>query len=120
MNKVLLIAFLGLISNLSFGQQKKVETVTIQTSISCDHCKKCESCGLNIYEHVIKNKGIKSVKIEDEINLITVKYKPKKITVAEIENAIAKAGFDANDTKADPEGYENLDSCCKKKNSTKD
>ncbi len=120
MNKVLLIAILGLFSNLSFGQQKKVETVTIQTSIACDHCKKCESCGLNIYDHIKKNKGIKSVKIEDEINLITVKYKPKKVSAKEIEKSIALAGFDANDTKADPEGYDKLDECCKKKETKKE
>lgn len=48
-------------------------------------------------------------------NAISVKYNPKKINLDQIESAIAKAGYDANDTKANFKSYQKLDNCCKKK-----
>lgn len=115
MKKILLTLLLAITTSVTFGQSKKVATAVIKTEIFCDHCSKCSSCGQNIYNKLTENKGVKSVKIEDEINAITVKYKPSKITLAELEKAIANAGYQANETPADGDAYNNLDNCCKKK-----
>ncbi len=115
MIKIALFTLTLIISSISFGQSKKYKTTVIKTEIFCDHCIKCESCGQNIYNKLTENRGIKSIRIEDEINAISVKYNPKKINLDQIESAIAKAGYDANNTKANFESYQKLDNCCKKK-----
>ena len=33
--------------------------------------------------------------------------------IQEIKEGISKLGYDADEIKADPEAYENLDGCCK-------
>lgn len=106
---VLIFASQGLIA-----QKDHIKTAEIKTQIWCDHCNECDDCGKNIFLSVKKNKGIKDVTVKDAENLISVVYNSKKVTLEEIENAIASAGFKANDIDADPEAYKNLDACCKK------
>lgn len=99
---------------LTYGQSDKVQIAEISTQIWCDHCNECESCGPRIYFNLKELKGIKRVDIDGDGNTITVKYDKDKVTLAQIEEAIAMAGFDANERKADPEAYKALDGCCKK------
>ena len=40
-------------------------------------------------------------------------YNAKKTDLQTIKTAISKLGYDADELKADPEAYENLDGCCK-------
>jgi copper chaperone CopZ len=61
-------------------------------------------------------KGIKLVEYNETDMTISVKYKPKKITIAEIRTEISKLGFDADEVPAVVSAYEKLDNCCKKKN----
>lgn len=95
------------------GQSAKTETLLIKTRIDCDHCKQCESCGTRIHDAIWDLKGIKRVKISPSENTITVKYNPAKTDPEQIRKAIAQAGFQADDQPADPEGYAQLDDCCK-------
>lgn len=94
--------------------QDQVETITIKTSIVCDHCMKCDDCGYNIDTSIRKAKGIKKVEIDPEKNTVEVTYRTDKTTPEEIRIALSKSGFDADDVKADPEAYAKLDGCCKK------
>lgn len=94
--------------------QEKVETITIKTSIVCDHCMKCDDCGYNIDTSIRKAKGIKKVQINPEKNTVVVTYRTDKTTPDEIRIALSKAGFNADDVKADPDAYAKLDGCCKK------
>jgi periplasmic mercuric ion binding protein len=100
--------------SLSAYAQKKVETVLIKTSIYCDHCNRCESCGARLEQAVFKQKGIKRVDIDEAMKIVKVVYNPQKTTADQIRQAIAKAGFDADTVKANPDAYELLDGCCKK------
>lgn len=118
MRTILLAIIFTITANVSFGQSKKVQTATIKTEISCDHCNKCESCGQNIYNKLTENKGVKSVKVDSETNSIIVKYKPSQISLAALEKAISASGYKANETMADSEAYQKLDGCCKKKADT--
>lgn len=114
MLKNFLILCLFVISNAIYAQSGSIETAEIKTTIWCDHCQECADCGVNIFTGVKKVKGVKDVIVDDANHLIRVKYRPDKVTVEEIEEAIALLGFDANDRKADAEAYLRLDSCCKK------
>lgn len=100
---------------LAYSQPNKIETAEIKTEIVCDHCLKCESCDQNIFLKVKDNtKGVRSIKVNPEKNIITVKYNSEKTSLSEIEAAIALAGFKANDQEPTAEAYNQLDGCCKK------
>jgi copper chaperone CopZ len=112
--RLFVFTLLFLSSTISFGQSDKVKTAEIKTQIWCDHCNECESCGPRIYFGLKEHKGIKKIDVDAEANTITVKYDERKVTLDQIEEAIAMSGFDANDRKADPKAYDNLDACCKR------
>lgn len=44
LKSVLLVAFLILISNTATAQKSNGKVV-IKTTLNCDHCKECETCG---------------------------------------------------------------------------
>ena len=64
--------------------QDKLETITIKTTIVCDHCMKCDDCGYNIDTSIRKAKGIKKVNINPEKNTVQVTYNSGKTTPEEI------------------------------------
>ena len=52
--------------------------------------------------------------LDEKAMTITVFYNGKKTSLEEMKVAITKMGYDADNLKADPAAYENLDGCCKK------
>ncbi|HLV50502.1 MAG TPA: heavy-metal-associated domain-containing protein [Flavobacterium sp.] len=107
---VLLFAIITIGTN---AQNKNSGKAVIKTTIYCDHCKACETCGLNFRDNMLKIKGVKMYELDEENETITVYFNPKKTDLKTIKTAISKLGFDADDVKADPEAYEKLDNCCK-------
>ena len=85
----------------------------IKTFINCDHCKECETCGLKFRTEMLKIKGVKMYELDDQAMTFTVYYNAKKTDLQTIKTAISKLGYDADEVKADPKAYENLDGCCK-------
>ena len=57
--------------------------------------------------------GVKMYELDEKKMTITVYYNSKKTDLATIKKAISKLGYDADDVKAEPQAYENLDGCCK-------
>ena len=94
-------------------ENKKVQTATIKTAISCNHCKVCETCGQLFDQKLLREKGVQMVELNEETMTIKVTYNSKKTNLATIKQAISKLGYDADDVKADPKAYEKLDGCCK-------
>jgi len=92
-----------------------LETLVIKTTIYCDHCLECETCGGKLEKDMGFEKGIRLVKIDEQAMTITVTYNPKKTSPKKIREKIARYGYDADDVKADPQAYNKLDECCKKK-----
>lgn len=114
MKQLIILCFI-VISPLLFAQQHGKETIVIKTHTDCNHCKVCESCGLKMETDLYFVRGIKSVIYNEADMTITVVYKPKAVTPDKIRQAISKLGFAADDVPADPEAYEKLDACCKRK-----
>ena len=112
-NSILLVLFTFFSFTLS-AQNSKNEKAVIQTTIDCDHCKVCETCGQNFQENLYKIKGLKMYELDEKAMTITVFYNGKKTSLEEMKVAITKMGYDADNLKADPAAYENLDGCCKK------
>ena len=109
--QILCVFFFTLGTNAQTKESGKAE---IKVSIECDHCKVCETCGLNFRDNMLKVKGVKMYELNEEKKRLTVYYNTKKTDLATIKTAISKLGFDADDVKADPTAYTKLDGCCKK------
>jgi copper chaperone CopZ len=108
---ILLIAVF-FISNAAVSQKTNQKAV-IKTVLNCDHCKECETCGLKFKTEMLKIKGVKMYELDDKAMTFTVYFNAKKTNLQTIKVAISKLGYDADEVKADPAGYEKLDGCCK-------
>lgn len=114
MKKLFLLLLLVFGLNSSFAQKQKTnQKAVIQTKITCDHCKECETCGKLFQEKLLEITGVKMIELDSEKMTIIVFYSTKKTNLEAIKIAISKLGYDADDIKADPKAYENLDECCK-------
>jgi periplasmic mercuric ion binding protein len=114
MKYLILLFGLFFFSQTSLAQAKKNEKAVIKTTIYCDHCNECETCGQNFNSNIYKIKGFKMYELDAENKTITVYYNSKKTDLQTIKIAISKLGYDADDVKADAIAYQNLDDCCKK------
>lgn len=94
--------------------ETKTANIKVKASIYCDHCKKCESCGKRLEEAIYNEKGIKRVDIDEQEKTVSIVYNSAKTSPGKLRQAIAQAGFDADDVKGNPEAYAKWDDCCKK------
>ncbi len=114
LKSILLFSTVLVISNTAMAQQKKNPgKAVIKTTLNCDHCKECETCGLKFKTEMLKIKGVKMYELDDKKMTFTVYFNPKKTDLETIKVAISKLGYDADEVKADPQAYEKLDGCCK-------
>jgi len=106
---LLMVAVAGFAS-LGFSQVKKaVQNVTIQTpTVQCESCKK------RIEEFMKREDGVQKVNVDFKKKVTKVTFITDRTNVENIKTAIANAGYDADDVKADTEAYKKLPKCCKK------
>ncbi len=71
----------------------------------------CESCKKRI-EKAAKTDGVKTAEWSEEKKMITVKFDPSKISADQIQQNIAKVGYDTEKYKADEDAYNKLPKCC--------
>lgn len=94
--------------NMQTSTDKNAEHVTVKLpTMQCNICKK------NIEKAVNKVPGTIDVKVDKNEKVAHINYDKSKTDLTKIENAITMAGYDANDKKADPTAYQELDDCCK-------
>ena len=115
MKNALLIIFFALFTvSISAQGVKKNQKAVIKTTLFCDHCKQCETCGGNFQSNILKIKGVKMYELDEKNMTITVFYNAQKTDLQTIKIAISKMGYNADEVKADALAYEQLDDCCKK------
>jgi copper chaperone CopZ len=109
MKKLLFAALAGTLLTVAASAQKKaVQTVKISTpTVQCDMCKKKIEGYLKRYD------GVMTVNVNYKRKETTVKYITDRTNEEVIKAAIANAGYDANEVKANPESYQSLPKCCK-------
>jgi copper chaperone CopZ len=91
------------------AQQKKAVTVKINTpSVQCEMCKKKIEDYLKFEEGVVKSL------VDFKQKKTTVSYLSDRTNLESVKTAIANAGYDADDVKADKDAYEKLPKCFKK------
>lgn len=106
---LLAIAVTG-ISTFSSAQVKKSnQTVTIQTpTVQCESCKK------RIEGYLKREEGVLKSNVDFKKHVTKVTFLTDRTNIENIKTAIANAGYDADDVKADEEAYKKLPKCCKK------
>jgi len=111
--QLFLLLFLSLnFSTNSFAQetkednQPKVKTDTFTVYGNCGMCKR------TIEGSLTDVKGVSSAQWDQETDIMTVKYKTKKISLDEIKQKIADTGYDSDTHRAKLEVYNNLHGCC--------
>ncbi len=91
-------------------KDNKFETVEIQTSAICGMCKD------RLEHEVAFEKGVKSVELNEETKVLTVKFRTGKNTKENLKKAITKIGYDADEMPADKKAHDALPKCCQKGN----
>ncbi|MBC8344841.1 MAG: heavy-metal-associated domain-containing protein [Candidatus Marinimicrobia bacterium] len=86
------------------------DTKTAELKLASIQCGMCTS---NVETAVADLEGVSKVEVDLDNKIGKVTYKASIIDLAAIEKAIAAVGYDANNTKADPEVYADLAMCCK-------
>ena len=99
---------------VSYGQtNSKVVKAEVKTTLYCDHCSKCESCGIRLQDGLRKLKGFKLFNLDEKKMIFYVFYDSTLLDLITIKTAISNMGFDADEIKANPTAYKKLDGCCK-------
>lgn len=99
---LLLAVFVQL--SFNFAGSKTVEAV-FWVNHDCGKCKQR-------IENAADIKGVISASYNEDSEMLTVVFKPKKVTLEEIHQAIANAGYDTSMIKASDEAYGKLPGCC--------
>jgi copper chaperone CopZ len=100
---ILISLFVTLNSN---AQDKGVKTITLSVKGNCEECK-------SRIENAADIKGVKLAVWNETTQALTVTYKADKVTIEQIEKAIAAAGHDVDTLKGSEVSYNKLPSCCK-------
>ncbi|OQX99926.1 MAG: hypothetical protein B6I24_01370 [Bacteroidetes bacterium 4572_128] len=110
-----IILFSILFTQNSFSQkkEKKILEAEIKTTAICGMCKD------RIEKILAYEKGIKSSEVDYKTGIVKVKYKSHKTDINKIREAIANAGYNADDVKKNEEAYKKLPDCCKKEKEKK-
>ena len=102
-----IIIFLSLFITITTkAQSKGVVTNTISVKGNCAECK-------TRIENAADIKGVKLATWSEDTKILTVTYNSDKVTLEQIENAIAAKGHDADSVKGNDASYKKLPSCCK-------
>lgn len=98
---------LFLLATSTITAQTDKSEIAIKSSVVCEMCTKK-------VEKALAFKGVEKSSIDLNTKIITVAYDPQQTSPEKIRSAISKAGYDADEVKADPKAYKRLNKCCKK------
>ncbi|NND34606.1 MAG: heavy-metal-associated domain-containing protein [Saprospiraceae bacterium] len=87
------------------SSKKKIQTEAFFVEGVCQMCEKR-------IEKTALESGVISAEWNKESKQLTIIYKPKKVALQEVKQAIAEAGHDTQDIKATAENYAKLPDCC--------
>jgi copper chaperone CopZ len=91
---------------LLFACDNSLRHAEIPVSGNCEMCKET-------IEEALKIPGIKKASWDPEIKILEVDFDPKKISLRDIRQKVADAGYDTDSLKADARAYSELHECCR-------
>ena len=114
-----IVAFFGafmltllLASTASAGTEGALKKGSRTDTVSVPEMQ-CGMCEMRISKTLKKLKGVSSVSADAETDKVVVAYDPEVLSLADIENAIAGAGYDAGEVKTTEEAQAKLHGCCR-------
>ncbi|MBS1738836.1 MAG: cation transporter [Bacteroidetes bacterium] len=99
----------SLIAIALFTVQSTIAQTNVTDTISVNG--NCGSCKKNIEKSALAA-GASTANWDKKNKLLVVNYDPSKISTLTIEKAVAGAGYDTQDVKANESAYKQLDECC--------
>ncbi len=103
---ILMIFCALLTGNIDAIAKGDTKTETVKIYGNCGMCKK------NIEGALRKKDGIKQNNWNKESKMLEVTYDPSKISMTEIKQKIADAGYDSDEVRASDDAYNGLHKCC--------
>lgn len=94
------------IFSIAVFAKEQTKTETIMVYGNCNMCKE------KIEGSLKKKDGIISKKWDTKTKMLSVTYDPSKITIKQIGEKIAAAGYDNEHATAKDDTYNNLHKCC--------
>ncbi|MES2681240.1 MAG: heavy-metal-associated domain-containing protein [Bacteroidota bacterium] len=88
------------------AQDSGIKTATFVVKGNCEECKKR-------IENAADIKGVKLAQWDEEKQAISVTYNSAKVSLDQIEKAVAASGHDTKNAKSNPAAYNKLPECCK-------
>ncbi|CAA6827686.1 MAG: Probable Co/Zn/Cd efflux system membrane fusion protein [uncultured Aureispira sp.] len=85
-----------------------LKTAVVKSSNQCGMCSK------TIGDALFALEGVKNVHVDENAHTVTVQFLQEKTSLQKIKKAIQKAGYDADNLKANKAAYNKLNGCCKK------
>jgi len=101
-----LILIISLFFSLAINAQSTIVTSTLAVKGNCDECKER-------IENAADIKGVKNCVWDETKQAVSVTYDTKKVTLQQIEKAIAKSGHKTQNETQDASAYKALPACCK-------
>lgn len=99
------LPFLFFALSLQAQTEKAYETTSFKVYGNCSMCEKR-------IENALFVTGVRLADWDVKTHILTVTYKPSKITLQEIHEKVAAVGHDTDLVKAKDEVYEKLHACC--------
>jgi copper chaperone CopZ len=91
--------------SFQFKAQTGIQTTTFTVKGNCEDCKER-------IENAADIKGVKILKWDSDTKVASVTYNADKISLTQIQEAIAKRGYDAGQVKGNDVAYKKLPKCC--------
>jgi copper chaperone CopZ len=86
-------------------QNVSIKTATFVVKGNCEECKKR-------IENAADITGVKFAEWNEDKQLMSVTYRADKVTLQQIEQAVAAKGHDTQGVKSDDKAYKSLPECC--------
>ncbi len=91
---------------IKLGAQNNIITTTLSVKGNCGDCKER-------IENAADIKGVKVCSWDAKTKVATITYNSQKTTLEKIEKAIAQAGYETQNQKANAAAYSKLPTCCR-------
>ena len=103
-----IIIIIAILFSINSQAQSTIKTATITVKGNCEQCKER-------IENAADIKGVKRCVWDMKTKIATIAYNSDKVSIEQIEQAIAKAGHETASQKVDEKAYHALPDCCKYK-----
>lgn len=108
MKNVILGLIVLLVSFSTQAQEKKNKNAKYEFEVNGN----CEQCKKRIEKAAFSVPGVKSAVWHEDDHTLHLIINEEKCSVLDVKKAVAKAGHDTDEVKAEAKVYDNLPGCC--------